>query len=44
MVDAAPDSFEIDYSKLADAITPRTKAILPVDLAGVCDYDRFLQL
>jgi len=41
MVDTAPDSFEIDYSKLADAITPRTKAILPVDLAGVvCDYDK----
>ena len=41
MVDTAPDSFEIDYSKLADAITPRTKAILPVDLAGVvCDSDK----
>ena len=41
MVDTAPDSFEIDYSKLADAITPRTKAILPVDLDGVvCDYDK----
>ena len=41
MVDTAPDSFEIDYSKLADAITPRAKAILPVDLAGVvCDYDK----
>ena len=41
MVDTAPDSFEIDYSKLADAITPRTKAILPIDLAGVvCDYDK----
>lgn len=41
MVDTAPGSFEIDYSKLADAITPRTKAILPVDLAGViCDYDK----
>ncbi|WP_455962612.1 DegT/DnrJ/EryC1/StrS family aminotransferase [Bacteroides bouchesdurhonensis] len=41
MVDTAPNSFEIDYDKLADAITPRTKAILPVDLAGVvCDYDK----
>lgn len=41
MVDTAQDSFEIDYDKLADAITPRTKAILPVDLAGVvCDYDK----
>lgn len=41
MVDTAPDSFEIDYSKLADAITDRTKVIIPVDLAGVvCDYDK----
>lgn len=41
MVDTASDSFEMDYSKLADAITERTKVIIPVDLAGVvCDYDR----
>ncbi len=41
MVDTAPDSFEINYSKLADAITERTKVIIPVDLAGmVCDYDK----
>lgn len=41
MVDTAPGSFEMDYSKLADAITERTKVIIPVDLAGVvCDYDR----
>lgn len=40
MVDNAPESFEMDYSKLADAITERTKVITPVDLAGVvCDYD-----
>ena len=41
MVDTAPDSFEIDYDKLADAITERTKVIMPVDLAGIiCDYDK----
>lgn len=41
MVDTAPDSFEMDYDKLADAITERTKAILPVDLGGViCDYNK----
>ena len=41
MVDTAPDSFEMDYSKLADAITDRTKVIIPVDLAGIiCDYER----
>ena len=41
MIDTAPDSFEMDYSKLADAITERTKAVIPVDLGGVvCDYDK----
>lgn len=41
MVDTAPDSFEMDYDKLADAITEKTKVVLPVDLASVvCDYDK----
>ena len=41
MVDTALGSFEMDYDKLADVITERTKAIIPVDLAGVvCDYDK----
>lgn len=41
MVDTAPNSFEMDYSKLADAITEKTKVVIPVDLAGViCDYDK----
>jgi len=41
LVDTAPDSFEMDYDRLADAITERTKAVIPVDLGGiVCDYDR----
>lgn len=41
MVDTAPDSFEMDYTKLTDAITEHTKVIIPVDLAGiVCDYDK----
>lgn len=41
MVDCAPNSFEMNYEKLADAITERTKAIMPVDLAGiVADYDK----
>ena len=40
-VDTAPDSFEMDYDKLADAITEKTKVIIPVDLGGVvCDYDK----
>lgn len=41
LVDTAPDSFEMDYDRLADAITERTKVVIPVDLGGVvCDYDR----
>lgn len=41
LIDCAPGSFEMDYDKLADAITERTKAIMPVDLAGiVADYDK----
>ncbi|MBO7541954.1 MAG: DegT/DnrJ/EryC1/StrS aminotransferase family protein [Bacteroidales bacterium] len=42
-VDTQADCFEMDYDKLEHAITPRTKVVMPVDLAGiVCDYDRFL--
>lgn len=41
MVDCAPGSFEMDYDRLADAITERTKAVMPVDLGGiVADYDK----
>ena len=40
MVDTKPGTFEMDYDKLAEAITERTKVVIPVDLAGVvCDYD-----
>lgn len=39
-VDSQPDSTEMDYDKVADAITEKTKAIVAVDLAGIiCDYD-----
>lgn len=41
MVDTGKDSYEIDYESLSEAITPATKAIMPVDIAGVpCDYER----
>ena len=41
LVDCTPDSFEMDYDRLADAVTERTKVIIPVDLGGViCDYDK----
>jgi dTDP-4-amino-4,6-dideoxygalactose transaminase len=36
---------EMDYDKVADAITEKTKAIIPVDLGGVpCDYDRIFEI
>lgn len=41
MVDSQKDSVEMDYDKLAEAITECTKVICPVDLGGVmCDYDK----
>ena len=41
MVDSQKDCVEMDYDKLAEAITERTKVICPVDLGGmVCDYDK----
>lgn len=41
MVDSQKDNIEMDYDKLADAITEHTKIICPVDLGGVmCDYDK----
>ncbi len=40
-VDCAPGSFEMDYDKLTELITERTKAVMPVDLGGVvADYDK----
>lgn len=40
-VDSQKDSTEMDYDKVADAITEKTKAVVAVDLAGIiCDYDK----
>jgi len=45
MVDSQKDRVEMDYDKLADAITERTKVICPVDLGGVmCDFDRIFEI
>lgn len=45
IVDTGKDSFEIDYDAVGAAITMRTKAIIPVDIAGMmCDYDRLLEV
>ena len=43
MVDSQKDNVEMDYDKLADAITEKTKVICPVDLGGVmCDFDKII--
>lgn len=40
LVDIQKDNFEMDYTKLEQAITEKTKAIIPVDIGGVmCDYE-----
>ena len=45
LIDTAPDSYEMDYDKVAAAITDKTKAIIPVDIGGVpCDYDRLFTI
>lgn len=45
LIDTQEDSLEMDYDKLAEAITEKTKVIIPVDLGGVpCDYDRIFSI
>ena len=45
MVDTQPDSLEMDYNQLEEAITDKTKVIIPVDLGGVvCDYERIYKI
>lgn len=45
LVDVAPDSYEMDMQQLEDAVNENTKAIIPVDIAGVmCDYDRIKEI
>lgn len=45
MVDSQSDGVEMDYEQLAAAVTERTKAIMPVDVAGICaDIDRVMEI
>lgn len=45
LVDTAPGSCDMDYEQLAEKITEKTKAIIPVDLAGVvCDYEKIYEI
>ena len=45
LIDTQKDSLEMDYDALEAAINENTKAIIPVDLAGIpCDYDRIFEI
>ncbi len=45
LVDIQPDYLEMDYEALERAITPKTKAIIPVDLGGIpCNYDKLFEI
>ncbi len=45
MVDLNGDDFNLNAEKVRAAITPKTKAIIAVDIAGFpCDYDRIYQV
>ncbi|MBF0780263.1 MULTISPECIES: DegT/DnrJ/EryC1/StrS aminotransferase family protein [unclassified Granulicatella] len=45
MVDIHEGSFEMDYDLLEQAITDKTKVIIPVDLAGIpCQYERIFSV
>lgn len=44
-VDIRPDTMNIDETKIEDAITEKTKAIVPVHYAGVsCEMDKIMEL
>ncbi len=45
LCDTAPDSYEMDYDKLPNLITNKTKVIIPIDIAGkICDYERIFEI
>lgn len=45
LCDIASGSYEMDYDKLPDLITEKTKVIIPVDIAGkICNYDKLYEI
>ena len=45
IIDSQEDKEEMDYTKVEEAITEKTKAIMPVDIAGIlCNYDKIYEI
>lgn len=45
MVDIQQENYEMNYNNLSEKITPNTKAIIPVDIAGIpCDYKKIYEI
>lgn len=45
MIDSQIDREEMDYSQMRDAISDKTKVIMPVDIAGIlCDYNQIYEI
>ncbi len=45
LVDTQPDSYEMDYEQLENAINEHTKVVIPVDIGGVpCDYSEIYRI
>ena len=45
LIDTQKDGLEMDYDALEAAINENTKAIIPIDLAGIpCEYDRIFEI
>lgn len=45
IIDSQEDREEMDYEKVRNAITDKTKVIIPVDIAGIlCDYDKLFEI
>ncbi len=45
LVDTLPNSVELDYTAVERAVTKKTKAVIPVDIAGIpVDYDRIFDI
>ena len=44
-VDVSPDNYCLDPDRIEEAITPRTRAIIPVHIGGyLCDMQRIIQI